>query len=137
MDGNISFMGRTFETAADGSLIASSDELLLKVSLTDDYHNGSLYGQPAAGRQRWGDYSQVSVDPENEHNFYMIGQFAREYNLEEFGHPGGTGGSRWGTWIAVITTPVPEPGTWAMMTLGLGVIGALAARRQRKGDLHA
>lgn len=131
-DGNISFMGRTFETAADGKLVASSDELLLKVSLTDDYHNGSIYGQAAAGRQRWGDYSQVSIDPENEHNFYMIGQFAREYNLPEFGHPSGTGGSRWGTWIAMITTPVPEPGTWAMMVFGLGVVGALAARRQRK-----
>lgn len=137
MDGNISFMGRSFETAADGSLVASSDELLLKVSLTDDYHNGSIYGQAAAGRQRWGDYSQVSVDPENEHNFYLVGQFAREYNLEEFGHPGGTGGSRWGTWVAVITTPVPEPGTWAMMVFGLGVVGALAARRRQKSTLDA
>ena len=137
MDGNVSFMGRTFETTAAGKLVASSDETLFKVSLTDDYHNGSLYGQPAAGRQRWGDYSQVSVDPENEHNFYMIGQFAREYNLPEFGHPGGTGGSRWGTWIAVMTAPVPEPGTWAMMVLGLGVVGAMAARRQRKTALSA
>ena len=137
MDGNVSFMGRTFETTAAGKLVASSDETLFKVSLTDDYHNGSLYGQPAAGRQRWGDYSQVSVDPENEHNFYMIGQFAREYNLPEFVHPGGTGGSRWGTWIAVMTAPVPEPGTWAMMVLGLGVVGAMAARRQRKTALSA
>jgi len=132
-DGNVSFMARTFETGAGGTLVASSDELLLKVSLTDDYHNGSLYGQAAAVRQRWGDYSQVSIDPENEHNFYMIGEFAREYNRPEDGHPGGTGGSRWGTWIAVITTPVPEPGTWAMMVFGLGVVGALAARRQRSG----
>ena len=137
MDGNVSFMGRTFETDASGKLVASSDELLLKVSLTDDYHNGSLYGQPAAGRQRWGDYSQVSIDPENEHNFYMIGQFAREYNLPEFGHPNGTGGSRWGTWVAMITTPVPEPGTWAMMVLGLGVVGALAARRRRAQSENA
>ncbi len=136
-DGNISFMGRTFETASDGKLVALSDELLLKVSLTDDYHNGSIYGQPAAGRQRWGDYSQVSIDPENEHNFYMIGQFAREYNLPEFGHPGGTGGSRWGTWVAMITTPVPEPGTWAMMVFGLGVVGALAARRRRSEVVQA
>ena len=131
-DGNISFMGRTFETASDGKLVALSDELLLKVSLTDDYHNGAIYGLPAAGRQRWGDYSQVSIDPENEHNFYMIGQFAREYNRPEDGHPGGSGGSRWGTWVAMIATPVPEPGTWAMMVFGLGVVGAFAARRQRR-----
>ena len=130
-DGNISFLGRTFETAADGKLVALSDEVLFKVSLTDDYHNGSIFGLPAAGRQRWGDYSQVSVDPENEHNFYLIGQFAREYNLAEFGHPGGTGGSRWGTWVALMTTPIPEPETWAMMFLGLGVVGAIAARRRK------
>ena len=130
--GKISFMAQSFDTDAGGNLVALSGELLLKESLTDDYHNGSLYGQPAAGRQRWGDYSQVSVDPEDSSKFWVIGQFAREYNLPEFGHPGGTGGSRWGTWIGVIQVPaVPEPSTWAMMILGLGAMGGFAARRRR------
>ncbi len=133
--GKISFMAQSFNTDASGNLVALSGELLLKESLTDDYHNGSLYGQPAAGRQRWGDYSQVSVDPEDSSKFWVIGQFAREYNLPEFGHPNGTGGSRWGTWIGVIQVPaVPEPSTWAMMILGLGAMGGFAARRRRASE---
>lgn len=109
-DGNVSFMAQTFDTKADGSLLATSGELLLKASLTDDYHNGSISGQAASGRQRWGDYAQVSVDPTDPFSFYLVGEFAREYNLPELGHPGGTGASRWGTWIAEIeVAAVPEP----------------------------
>ncbi|WP_246611070.1 PEPxxWA-CTERM sorting domain-containing protein [Aquisediminimonas profunda] len=128
--GKISFMAQLFRTMSDGKLQSMGDQMLLKESLVDDYHNGSLFGQPAAGRQRWGDYSQVSVDPSNAHNFYLIGQFAREYNNAAGGHPGGTGGSRWGTFIAVLTTPVPEPQTWAMMVFGFGFMG-YAMRRRR------
>lgn len=128
--GKISFMGQMFRTGYDGKLVSISSELLLKESLVDDYHNGSVFGQAAAGRQRWGDYSQVSVDPSNSHNFYLIGQFAREYNNAAGGHPGGTGGSRWGTYIAVLSTPVPEPQTWAMMVFGFGLMG-YAMRRRR------
>lgn len=128
--GKISFMAQLFRTMADGKLQSMGDEMLLKESLVDDYHNGSLFGQAAAGRQRWGDYSQVSVDPSDAHNFYLIGQFAREYNNAAGGHPGGTGGSRWGTFIAVLTTPVPEPQTWAMMVFGFGFMG-YAMRRRR------
>ncbi len=128
--GKISFLGQMFRTGYDGKLVSLGSELLLKESLTDDYHNGSTFGNPAAGRQRWGDYSQVSVDPSNAHNFYLIGQFAREYNNAAGGHPGGTGGSRWGTFIAVLSTPVPEPQTWAMMVFGFGLMG-YAMRRRR------
>lgn len=134
--GKISFMGQSFTTAASGALVARSGEMLFKESLTDDYHNGSLFGAAAAGRQRWGDYSQVSIDPTDEHKFYAIGQFAREYNNAAGGHPGGTGGSRWGTWVAVVDAsalPVPEPTTWLMMVFGLGAVGAMARRRAAQG----
>lgn len=133
-DGVIGFYGRSFNTGADGKLIATSGELLLKQSLTNDYHNGSVFGQAAAGRQRWGDYAQVSVDPTNDKNFYLIGQFAREYNLPQFGHPGGTGGSRWSTWVSVINVeaPVPEPGTWAMMIAGFGFVGGAVRQSRRR-----
>jgi len=133
--GKISFMASMFKTNALGQLEQVGSELLLKVSLTDDYHNGSIFGQPSAGRQRWGDYSQVSLDPSNIHSFYAIGQFAREYNLPQFGHPNGTGGSRWGTYIANLTF-VPEPGTWMMMIAGFGLVG-VAMRRQRREALAA
>ncbi len=135
-DGKIRFYAQTFSTDATGHLISTSPAILLKESLTDDYHNGSVFGQASVGRQRWGDYSQVSVDPTDAHGFYLIGQFAREYNLPEFGHPTGTGGSRWGTFIARISTavvaPVPEADTWAMMVAGFGVIGFAMRRRKTR-----
>lgn len=134
--GKISFMGQSFTTAAGGQLVARSGEMLFKESLVDDYHNGSLFGAAAVGRQRWGDYSQVSIDPTDEHKFYLIGEFAREYNNAAGGHPGGTGGSRWGTWVAVVDAaalPVPEPTTWLMMVFGLGAVGAMARRRAAQG----
>lgn len=127
-DGNISFLAQVLSTEADGTLSLMGTETLLKVSLTDDYHNGSLFGQAAAGRQRWGDYAQVSIDPADPHSFWVIGEFAREYNLDQFGHPGGTGGSRWGTWIAQISA-VPEPSTWGLMALGVGVLLQRTRRR--------
>jgi hypothetical protein len=129
--GKITFMARTFNTAADGSLLSTSGEILLKESLTDDYHNGSLFGQTFAGRQRWGDYSQVSVDPEDSTKFWVVGEFAREYNNAAGGHPGGTGGSRWGTWIAEIgVSAVPEPSIYLMMVLGMGAVSFMARRRR-------
>ncbi len=136
-DGNITIMAQTFWAGATGKLTATSGELKLKVSLTDDYHNGSIFGQNAAGRQRWGDYSQVSIDPNDENTFWVIGEFAREYNLAQFGHPGGTGGSRWGTWIAQINAPVPEPSTYALMGLGLAAMAGLASRRRKAQEQRA
>lgn len=133
--GKISFMGQSFSTAANGELVSVSGELLLKESYTDDYHNGSLFGQVAAGRQRWGDYSSVSVDPTDSSKFYLIGQFAREYNNEAGGHPGGTGGSRWGTWVAVIdadVVAVPEPSTWLLLVSGISMVGLVARRRRER-----
>ncbi|RYG85239.1 MAG: hypothetical protein EON59_12625, partial [Alphaproteobacteria bacterium] len=111
-DGTIRFSAVILSADASGQLHQHGGEILLKESLTNDYHNGSLKGQAAAGRQRWGDYSQVSLDPTNSNRFYAIGEFAREYNTPADGHPGGTGGSRWSTWVAVIDVAgVPEPST--------------------------
>lgn len=131
-DGRITLAARTFQTNGAGQLVSTGDEILLRVSDTDDYHNGSLYGRAAAGRQRWADYSTVTLDPTSIHSFWISGTFAREYNLAAFGHPGGTGGSRWGTYIAQLTLGgVPEPQNWAMLIAGFGIVGAMA-RRQRQ-----
>jgi hypothetical protein len=129
--GKITFLARTFNTDANGKLVSTGGELFLKESLVDDYHNGSVAGQVANGRQRWGDYSQVSLDPSTAHGFYLIGEFAREYNNAAGGHAGGTGGSRWGTWIAGIDAgSVPEPANWAMMIAGFGIVGGAMRRRR-------
>ena len=133
-DGKISVFAQSFNSLANGDL-TSTGTYLLHVSDTDSYHNGSLFGQPASGRQRWGDYSAVSLDPNNSENFWIIGEFAREFNSPQFGHPGGSGGSRWGTWIAELTieaAPAPEPASWAMMLVGFGLVGGALRRRVAK-----
>jgi hypothetical protein len=131
-DGKIDVMARTFSTGANGKLTQRGDEMTLMESIVDDYHNGSLDGQIANGRQRWGDYSAVSLDPTDDRNFWIFGEYAREYNDEASGHPGGTGGSRWSTWVGSINsgTSVPEPGTWTMMIGGLALAGAALRRRR-------
>jgi hypothetical protein len=32
----------------------------------------------------------------------------------------------------ILSAPVPEPATWAMMILGIGIIGGVLRRRQRQ-----
>lgn len=134
-DGRITLAARTFRTNAFGQLISTGDEIVLRISDTDDYHNGSLYGQAAAGRQRWADYATVTLDPMSVHSFWISGTFAREYNLGAFGHPGGTGGSRWGTYIAELNVGgVPEPQSWAMLIIGFGLIGAVNRRQRQRAS---
>ena len=131
-DGKISLLAQAFDTLSNGTLVKNGVEQLLKVSLVDDYHNGSTDGQVAVGRQRWGDYSSVSLDPTDQQSFWIIGEYAREYNNAAGGHPGGTGGSRWSTWISQlsVTPSVPEPSTWMSMIVGFGAVG-FAMRRKR------
>lgn len=51
-DGNVSFMAQSFWVDSAGALHAVSGEMLLKAGLTSDYHNGTIFGQAAVGRQR-------------------------------------------------------------------------------------
>ena len=145
-DGKITFFAEVFHSRADGSLFVFSKPLELKVSVVDDYHQCSLDGGSvgchvdgfvAAGRQRWGDYSQVTVDPNDPTKFWVVGEFAREYN-DGVLHPVGTGGSRWGQWIAEIdgNASAPEPAAWMLMIAGFGLVGTMA-RRRRTGYLTA
>jgi PEP-CTERM motif len=130
-DGNISVMARVYNANANGT-ISQTDELLIRVSDTSDYHCTTAPGTSPC-RERWGDYAAVSLDPSNNDNFWVIGEYAQVSAII----PGFTTTPRstWGTFIGVIGTgnaigAVPEPATWAQMLVGFGLIGG-AIRRKR------
>lgn len=134
LDGRISILARAYKTDAAGKLIQVGDEVFIKQSLTGGYLNGNTEASGApGGRQRWGDYSATSLDPVNSNLFWVIGEFAREANTPANGYPGGTGFSRWGTYISALDwlniAGVPEPQTWGMMILGFGFVGLSMRRR--------
>jgi hypothetical protein len=52
------------------------------------------------------------------------------YHLNVSGTASGYGG---GYAVSLMAAPVPEPGEWAMMLAGLGIVGIMARRRSLKG----
>lgn len=132
-DGKIGIYAQTLGILSDGRLYKSSDAILVKTSDTAGYLNGNVEatGTPV-GRQRWGDYAAVTLDPTNANTFWMIGEYAAApYEVTRPGYPPASGFSRWGQYVAAINAAVPEPATWAMMIAGFGFVGA-AARRNRR-----
>jgi hypothetical protein len=126
-DGNISFMARAFYTDGSGGLAQDGSDMLLKVSGISDYHCSSQVN-PVSCRQRWGDYSAVSIDPTDHHNFYAIGEYTSEWAQLPT-----TTVTRavWNTYIAAINVQaIPEPETYVLMLAGLSVVGFLARRRR-------
>ena len=131
-DGNASFLASSFITGTDGLLFDTSD-VLLKAGLVGDYHCYLHNTAPNGCRERWGDFGTVTIDPTDQ-SFWATGEFTREYNDAAGGHPGGSGGSRWGTWIAQVSFEpngrIPEPETITL--LGLGIAGIAAMRRRKR-----
>ena len=127
IDGRISFMAQAFGTDGGGGLDASSGQMLLKRSGIDDYHCSTRVN-PVSCRQRWGDYSSVTVDPNNHHSFYAIGEYASQWAVL----PGFTTTERaiWNTYIAEINA-IPEPSTYALFAVGLMSLMAVGRKNKR------
>ncbi|HEX9246233.1 MAG TPA: PEP-CTERM sorting domain-containing protein, partial [bacterium] len=79
--------------------------------------------------ERWGDYSTMSIDPNNPSDFWAIQEVP-------FQDTTGLGlETMWGTQITEIgfAGAVPEPSTFALMSLGL--LGFAARRRRGRTPL--
>jgi hypothetical protein len=125
-EGNISFLGRIFVTDGGGGLDQLGAEMLFRTSPIDDYHCSTRIN-PVDCPQRWGDYAAVSVDPNDHHHFFAIGEYSSGWAVL----PGFTTTERsiWNTYIVAVS--VPEPSTYAM--IGIALLAMFGVRRKMAG----
>jgi hypothetical protein len=133
-EGKIRIYAQTMGMLADGRLYLYKDAIMVKESHTAGYINGAAEatGVPV-GRQRWGDYAAVTLDPNDPNTFWAIGEYAADpYEVARPGYPTPASGfSRWGQYVVAVNAAVPEPATWAMMIAGFGMVGFAARRSSR------
>ncbi|MFM2052598.1 MAG: hypothetical protein RL456_635 [Pseudomonadota bacterium] len=100
-------------TANVGSMILFLDQDLEGV-VWDNHHPGGL--------------SQIGHVIGDGSTYVFTLPSAGDYHLDVSGYAIGSAGGVYAVGLQV--SPIPEPGTWAMMAAGLGVLGAVARRRR-------
>ncbi len=74
------------------------------------YHAGEDYYHKtfstATGRNRWGDYSKVQVDPNDDRTLWTLNEYGKTRTGTDDGN-GGANSSRWSTWWAAVAGPPP------------------------------
>ena len=121
--GAVSIYANAYTLDSNGLLVFDATHLLKQGD------NTGYFIDFGSGRNRWGDYAAVTIDPTDPSKFWVIGEYATTSPFASIGNDG------WGTWISEITfrsnaPSVPEPTTWAQMLLGFGLLGGAIRRRR-------
>lgn len=92
------FSATTFPSACYATRMASDPVNTFQSDFVYKAGEASYFKTFGGSSNRWGDYTSVCVDPNDDMNFWTAQQYAKTGNL-------------WGTWWAGICTPPPTPET--------------------------